>query len=70
MGGKLSKRVRHLARCRNTLVRKIATRYQVLDLSLAELVDLQSRLATEEVSNVESETLLGKEPNSGDSLRV
>jgi hypothetical protein len=53
--GKLSKRARHLARCRNILAQKIVARHQAPDLSLAGLADLQSRFAEEEVSNAESD---------------
>jgi hypothetical protein len=43
--GKLSKRARHLAKCRNILAQKIAVRHLVPDLSLAELeVNMQKRM--------------------------
>jgi hypothetical protein len=43
--GKLSKRARRLAKCWNMLAQQIAARHRVLDLSLVELADLQSRFA-------------------------
>jgi hypothetical protein len=52
--GKLSKRARHLAKCRNILAQKIAARHQVPNLLLADLADLES-IHAEEDSNDESD---------------
>jgi hypothetical protein len=53
--GKLSKRARHLAKCRNIRAQKIAVYHQVPELSLAELADLKSRHAEEGDSNAGSD---------------
>jgi hypothetical protein len=48
--GKLSKRAQHLAKCRDICTQKIAARYQVPELSQAELADHKSGHAEEEDS--------------------